>query len=225
MDIYPIQHKYCNNCNQVLSIDNFYRNKDTHDGFYTRCKECHRQQTRKYRHNNQEKVKQFKSDYYQNNKDRYRMYNKTQREKNPELFNEKQRAYARRNKDILNQKRREKRYDYEQSRKIKDPLYKLKCSIGKLISVSLRSRNYTKKSRTYEILGCSYEEFKLHIERQFIDGMNWENKGRYGWHIDHIKPLCLASSEEELIQLNHYTNLQPLWWYDNLKKGKTYNSG
>ena len=225
MDIYPIQYKHCSKCKQLLSIDNFYKNKSSKDGLYSRCKLCHIQQTQDYRTNNQEKVKQFKGEYYQNNKDNYRKYNKTRREKNPELVKEYQRKYRLKNKDERNKRRREGRYAYEQARKLKDPIYNLKCSIGKLISVSLRSRNYTKKSRTYEILGCTYEEFKVHIEQQFTDGMTWDNKGKYGWHIDHIKPLCLATNEEELLALNHYSNLQPLWWYDNLKKGKNYDNG
>ena len=47
--------------------------------------------------------------------------------------------------------------------------------------------------------------------------MTWENKG--AWHIDHIIPTCTAKTEEDLIRLNHYTNLQPLWAEENLKKG------
>ena len=48
--------------------------------------------------------------------------------------------------------------------------------------------------------------------------MTWNNHGHNGWHIDHIYPLNKAKSEEDIYRLNHYTNLQPLWWYDNLKK-------
>jgi hypothetical protein len=89
-------------------------------------------------------------------------------------------------------------------------------SFRNLISNSLKRKGYSKKSRTYEILGCTYEEFKLYIEKQFTKGMNWENKGQ--WHFDHIYPISLAKDEEELIRLNHYTNFQPLWAIDNLKK-------
>jgi hypothetical protein len=64
---------------------------------------------------------------------------------------------------------------------------------------------------------CSFEEFFIHIESQFIDGMSWENRSL--WHIDHIIPLATAKTEEEILRLNHYTNLRPLWALDNLKKG------
>lgn len=76
---------------------------------------------------------------------------------------------------------------------------------------------YSKTSKTYKILGCSYEEFKQYLESQFTNGMTWENAGE--WHLDHIYPVSLATDEEHLIKLNHYTNFQPMWAEDNLKKG------
>jgi hypothetical protein len=52
--------------------------------------------------------------------------------------------------------------------------------------------------------------------------MSWNNYGKTGWHIDHIIPLSSANSEEEIIKLCHYTNLQPLWSEDNLKKSNRF---
>jgi len=75
-----------------------------------------------------------------------------------------------------------------------------------------------KQKSTNEIIGCSSSELIEHLERQFKDGMSWENYGQNGWVIDHIYPLAKAKSEDELYELNHYTNLQPLWWYENLDK-------
>lgn len=75
-----------------------------------------------------------------------------------------------------------------------------------------------KKIPSQSILGCSWEVFKQHIESQFQPGMTWDNHSQYGWHLDHIKPLASANTVEELTMLNHYTNLQPLWWRDNLSK-------
>jgi hypothetical protein len=79
-----------------------------------------------------------------------------------------------------------------------------------------------KSKRTQEIIGCSYEELKIHIEKQFTEGMTWDNYGMDGWHVDHIKPLAMAISQEEIISSNHYSNLQPMWALDNLKKGATF---
>ena len=85
-----------------------------------------------------------------------------------------------------------------------------------LIGHAIRRFGYTKKSKTYKILGCSFAEFKLHIESQWEPWMNWGNYGKYngnpnhGWDIDHIVPISSANSEDGVIALNHYTNLQPL---------------
>jgi hypothetical protein len=76
----------------------------------------------------------------------------------------------------------------------------------------------TKKNKTFDIVGCNPLQLKEHLEKQFVDGMTWENKG--DWHIDHIIPLSSAKTEDELYKLCHYTNLQPLWAIDNIKKGK-----
>lgn len=99
-------------------------------------------------------------------------------------------------------------------------MFKLKDNIRTLIRNSfLYSKNCGKTSKTEKILGCSYQEFRRHLESQFQEGMTWDNYGRNGWHIDHIYPVSKASDERHLIELNHYTNLQPLWEKDNISKG------
>ena len=92
--------------------------------------------------------------------------------------------------------------------------YRFKC----LIRTQVRRYILDKKGkRTEEILGETFDNVRLHIEKQFADGMSWENHGE--WHIDHIIPLSSGKSEEDYIKLNHYTNLQPLWAKDNMNKG------
>lgn len=98
-----------------------------------------------------------------------------------------------------------------------DVLFALECRIRSNLGQSFRRLGYTKRSRTYTILGCDWEFFRAHIERQFLKGMNWEN--RDGWHIDHITPTSTAETEADLIALNHFTNLRPMWAKDNLSKG------
>ena len=83
----------------------------------------------------------------------------------------------------------------------------------------LKENNLNKKYKVINIIGCDLITLKEHIEKQFKDGMNWENYGLFGWHIDHIIPLSSAKTEEELYKLCHYTNLQPLWAEENMKKG------
>ena len=86
-----------------------------------------------------------------------------------------------------------------------------------MIWVSIKNKGYSKKSKTNKILGCDFETFKAHLERQFTKGMNWSNQGK--WHLDHIYPISLAKDENHFIELNHYTNFQPLWAFDNFSKG------
>ena len=77
--------------------------------------------------------------------------------------------------------------------------------------------NEINTKRTKEIVGLDKMEFKSYIQGKFKEGMSWENYGK--WHLDHIKPLASAKNNEEVFLLNHYTNLQPLWAEENIKKG------
>jgi hypothetical protein len=82
---------------------------------------------------------------------------------------------------------------------------------------SIKRGGYTKKSRTYEILGAEWDFVKSYLESMFKDGMTWENYGE--WEIDHIIPISSGNTEDEVIKLCHYSNLQPLWKEENLLKG------
>lgn len=92
----------------------------------------------------------------------------------------------------------------------------MKVHLRKSIGNTFKRKNLTKSNKTTEILGLSIEQFKQYIESQFKQGMSWENRG--DWHIDHIIPISFAENEEEVIMLNHYTNLRPLWKVENLSK-------
>ena len=101
-----------------------------------------------------------------------------------------------------------------------DPLFKLTHSIRNLIGSAIRNGGYTKKSKTYEILGCSYEDFKQHLESQFKPWMSWSNYGK--WELDHKIPVSSHRDEDELIKLNHYTNFQPMEVTKNRIKNASY---
>lgn len=111
---------------------------------------------------------------------------------------------------------RKRAVQYILDRLANDPFFKLKMRTRRLIGDAIRRNGYTKQSRTHEILGCDWPTFKRHIELQFPKGMTWENRDK--WHIDHIVPVSSANSENELIALNHFTNLRPLWATENLSK-------
>ena len=98
-----------------------------------------------------------------------------------------------------------------------DPQFKLIKLIRGRIGNFLKLRGFVKLKSTREMLGCDFEFLRSHLESQFIDGMNWGNMGK--WHIDHRMPLATAKTSEDIIRLNHYSNLRPMWAIDNLKKG------
>lgn len=168
-------------------------------------KEINRQ--KKYNKDNKNKIK----DYSNNNKEHLKEYQKEYREKNIE----KRKEYLEKNKESI----RDKNNKYLYEKRKQNPLYKLSVNIKNSIRKSINGKKYTKKSRSFEILGCSFEELKQYLENKFESWMNWENHGNpkdgifepnKTWDIDHIIPLISANNEEELLVLNHYTNLQPL---------------
>jgi len=106
---------------------------------------------------------------------------------------------------------------YIKQRLLSDPVFALSCRLRCRTRQAISAQGYSKTSKTQKMLGCSWEYLKDYLESKFNNGMTWENRSK--WHIDHIIPLSSAKSEEELMSLCHYTNLQPLWAIDNLKKG------
>ena len=112
-----------------------------------------------------------------------------------------------------------KNAEYYRNRKANDPMFKLRYNIASRIINSMKGKGFSKNTKTAQLLGCSYQEFKAHLESQFTDGMTWENQGE--WHLDHVIPCSAASNEEELIALQHYSNFQPMWGAENLSKSDT----
>lgn len=166
-----------------------------------------------YRDRNKEKTKQYNENYFKNlDKDKIKEYNKKSYKKNKDKLLCDMKEYYLNNKEYI----KERNKKYIKNRRNSDHLFKLKTNISKRINKALTTNGYTKRSRTHEILGCAFAEFKTHIESKWEPWMSWDNYGlyngelNYGWDIDHIVPVSSAKTEEELIKLNHYTNLRPL---------------
>lgn len=138
--------------------------------------------------------------------------------------------YRKNNKDYFikyhsNLERKKKNNIRRQERLKTDINYKIKQNLRSRLSNSLRAQNILSKScHTIDLLGCNVTYLKQHIESKFQPGMSWNNYG-FGddkWHIDHIKP-CASfdlTDPEQQKQCFHYTNLQPLWQFQNLSKNK-----
>jgi len=163
--------------------------KDKRDSY---CKICRNEISRQFYINHREdQIKRTKK-YQSEHVEELQLH----RKENIQKFNAYQASYARK-------------------RRKNDPLFKLKSSLRRNTSEIFRGKIH---KRTLELLGCSFEEAKKHLESLFKCDMNWDNYGFYGWHIDHIIPLASAKTQEELEKLCHYTNLQPLWAKENLIK-------
>lgn len=117
---------------------------------------------------------------------------------------------------------RANQYQLERHHKLmkSDPLYVLKKRYRSRTRMMFRHKGILKKTSSMEFLGCTADEFKVYFESLFSEGMSWELFYEGKIHIDHIVAISTAKTEEDLIKLSHYTNLQPLWAIDNLKKGK-----
>jgi hypothetical protein len=176
---------------------------------------------------NAEAISEKTRAYYAANSEAILIKKKEYAVKNAEVISEKRKAKYEANKESMREKNKaqyaanrnsrvEYAIEYEANRLKTDPFFALIRRIRRLVSISLTKQGYSKKSRTYEILGCSFEQFKAHIENQFVEGMGWHNRNE--WHLDHVYPVSKATDEAHLIALNHYTNFQPLWARDNMLK-------
>ena len=181
--------------------------------YYAANKEARNEYNRLYAINNKEKIAQQRKEYRAANAEVRKQKMREWYEANRETAKQKAKEYRQVNKDKLAAWAKE----YRAERKQKDPVYAMTIRIRSLINVKLYTKGYTKRSKTYEILGCDYAEFVAHIESQFSEGMTWENRNL--WHLDHKIPVAHAKTEEEVLRLNHYTNIRPMWANDNLKKG------
>lgn len=164
-----------------------------------------------YQDNKEKRLEKRKEDFKKfhiENPDYRKNYMREYRKTGNNKIYNRERTKTEKYKEVRNKRSRE--------RYVEDPLYKISCSIRKTINKAIRRNNLEKKSKTVDILGCSFDDFKKFIENKFEIWMNWGNYGiyngelNYGWDIDHVIPLDSAKSEEDLLKLNHFENLQPL---------------
>jgi len=230
--------KTCSKCKEIKDISEFHKNKQSKDGLKSSCKEC----SKKFLIENKEKISIQKKEYYLKNKDYINNRNKIYNNKNKEVINKRSKEYNDNNKEKIIEYRKDyyslnkekidlknktyylenkdliikKQYTYVKSKKETSYLFRLSFNIRLMLHKSFKNSGYSKKSKTGNILGCSFEELKEYLESKFEPWMTWDNRGlyngelNYGWDIDHKIPLSTAETEEDIIRLNHYTNLQPL---------------
>jgi len=224
--------KICTGCKIEKLPNEFGKSNKTKDGLYYLCKSCKKSKSKryyelnsqfikskveKYRNNNLEKVKDMVKKYQLKNEDKIKEYKTLYYIENSEYYSIKGKERYLNNKN--NTTFKEKRNNYQKERR-KNPLFRFKEGISRLIHFTLKSRGYKKRYKSEEILGCTIVDFKNYIESKFTEGMSWDNYGK--WHLDHVTPISYATDENETIKLNHYSNYQPMWMMDNLKKGNRW---
>lgn len=226
--------KYCPKCNIEKEYPedfskNYRYNKDGSMQYSNTCKKCNLLYQQNFKKENKEKYNEQSRRYYRNNKEKCNAVSKEWRKNNIE----KMRDWRAKNRKKLSLQARERYKKPETRARILNKLkYRTKHDLNFKIRglmratlVNLIKKGY-KSNKTLEILGCSVEEFKLYIESKFLPGMTWENHGVYTlenpdrWHVDHIVPCSKfdLSNPEDQRKCFHYTNLQPLWGADNIKK-------
>lgn len=218
----------CSKCKEIKPLFCFHKNQTNKNGLASQCKDCYNAHKRAKYAENPEIDKARKQIFYAKNPEYNKNYNNLHRDKikntnkiyqkeNAEAIKIKKHFIYIKNKKIVVAKA----VAYEKNRKEIDPIYKFKKTLRSSIRSSIKNSGFTKTSKTSQILGCTFEEFKIYIENQFLPWMSWNNNGLYngeynfGWDLDHIIPLSSATTTEEIITLNHYTNFQPLCSYVN----------
>lgn len=221
--------KICKLCKIEKELEDFYKGN-------AKCKSCYIQKVKNNTNANRDKRRTYSKKWREENSEKCYQLGKKWREENKEYITLSKKEYYLNNKEKIDSyqlnyriENKEKSNEYYKNRKLNNPLYKLTCNIRTVICGCFKRNSHKKKSKTQEILGCSFDDLKAHLESKFEPWMNWSNHGlyngelNYGWDIDHIVSIHLAKNQEEVIRLNHYTNLQPLCSYINRYiKGKNY---
>jgi hypothetical protein len=190
--------RQCSICHEEKKLEDFEKNPNKKFGRGYRCKTCHCKQVKERRSKNKELVLSRARALYVLNREsilaRKRPKYKASYEKHKEKLI----------KRVI---------EYQKKRKISDPSYRALRNARDRVKKMVQGKICFSKS-----LGCSFKDFKAHIEQQFHPGMTWENYGE--WHIDHKYPLSRALNEgpDSFAKACHYTNLQPLWALDNILK-------
>ncbi len=203
--------KACNSCKTVHPVEHFHVRRASPDGLCHICKTCSKAKHAKYYQDNREKFLADCAARYRANPEPAKRRSAKWYEDNRPAALERCKEYAQKTKAHRNRKLSE--------RLKSDPSYKVAVYTRTRVLAVLKGGR--KSAGTEELLGASHETVVAHLASKFQPGMTWENQGKHGWHIDHIRP-CSSFDLTDPAQQRacfHYTNLQPMWAKDNLRKG------
>lgn len=173
-------------------------------------------QVRLYLQQNAEAVRERQRKKYWSDPEKHRQRNRASSKKNRKKSSAREKEWRRNNKDKV----RDYNLKYVNKKRNNDLLFRIKLNVRTRMCGAVSKCNSKKAGRTLRLVGCSAEQLREWLESKFLPGMTWENRGRHGWHIDHIVPLAKfdLSDPEQQAAAFHYTNLQPLWAKDNHRK-------
>ena len=203
--------KKCNCCGIEKPLDDYYEvrrktplvRKIKTDNRVPRCKACYKEKAKQWVKDNPEARKAIAR--------RWDSANVEKRAKSAAAHNAKDST-----KEGQRLWRKANGVAYHRGRRQNDPMFAFKWKMRTILLKAFYRGGYKKRSKSNAIFGCSWVDLIAHLEKQFSPGMTWENRGE--WEIDHIVPLATAACEDDIIRLNHYSNLQPLWAHDNRTK-------
>ena len=213
--------KKCSKCEVEQSLDCFYKDTSKKDGKCSACKECLKavvnkeakaKYARAYNKANKEKRAKYAKAYNKANKEKRAKYAKAYNKANKAAISKQKKAYRKENRKALSESHRV----YQNKRISEDPAFRLISNMRRHMVKILKGTS--QHAPTLELLGCTPEHYKHHLEAQFTDGMNWDNYGE--WHQDHIQAVSLFDMEDPEQQKIcwHYTNYQPMWADQNIRK-------
>lgn len=168
---------------------------------------------REYYEANRERILEQKREYYLRNKERIQQY----REENKEHISELNSEYHKRHRVRMRARKRE-----NDRRRRENPHERVAMNLRRKLNKIVKESH---RQPIDEFVGCSHNRFREYFESLFKPGMRWENHGEL-WQVDHIRPCCSFDLTDPVQQLEcfHYTNLQPLWTKDNLRKANKWTS-
>ncbi|MEO4185242.1 hypothetical protein ABH305_05215 [Acinetobacter pittii] len=213
------RQEYLKNRDRYLSYGKAYREENpekvakSKKKAYQKKPEYYKQMHKAYYDENRDAVLKNAEIYRLNNRELIRARDNNYKARNREILSRKQSEYQRKNSEKLNAYRRK----YMKEKRTKDRLFSMRQNMRARFRFELAKRGDSQLIKANQYLGCSWIFLREYISKKFTTGMSWDNYGE--WHIDHVMPLASARSKEELIKLCHYSNLQPLWAFDNLSKG------
>ena len=232
--------KQCRKCNELKSLNQYAKDSIKKDGLRSICKVCDALRKKEIYHSKQlvTEIKiQIKLCITCDNSKNVTSFDKDKRSADGVAWECKECRHIRykSNYSKHSEKRRKKsskyyhnnkekalacNLKYQNKREKKDILYRLTRRLRNRLYYALKRAHWKTDTHFSEYIGCTLEALKSHLQAKFTEGMTWDNwgLGEKCWVIDHIYPLSLAKTEEEMLKLCHYTNLQPMWFIPNIKK-------